>query len=87
MLSEKLCNIANLACTLFIRRFTPVASQRATSSFAMGQAPYSVSTITPLPCDGFGHAVAIRSLILPMKCRAWVQPAHYTEKTDFVDYV
>lgn len=87
MLSEKLCNIANLACTLFTRRFTPVASQRSTSSFAMGQAPYSVSTITPLPCDGFGHAVAIRSLILPMKCRAWVQATHYTEKTDCVDYV
>lgn len=97
MLSENLWNIANLASTLFTRCSASVASaisnvdqelkaQRSTSSSAMGQTPRWVSTTTTLPCDGFGHAAAGRSSCpeLPLKHRAQVEPAHYTDKTDSV---
>lgn len=94
---SELCNIANLASTLFTRCFASVTSaisnvdrdlkaQKSPHNSATGQAPHSVSTTATLPWDRLGHAVVSGSPILPLKGRAWFQSTHSMGKTDSVDY-
>lgn len=76
--SQKNCNIANSASILFTRYFASEASAQGTEIHKQLSLYHNHAA---LQC--FGHMKASGSPILPVKCRARVQPT----QTDSVDYV